>query len=251
MQGPVSFWYGGLTLPRTAALSSSRCTAKGTSAASSIVYQRHPSSELNRLFGERPFQGAVPEDAEVLFVGLDANYSAGLDGSPAFPSVLEYHRDGVSFWRRHGVHHPFLLPAYRGDGRRYHLNFARIGFTPQDAKKISFVELLHVPTVGRSQLDVGDLDHHHLQWIDALVTADRLRHVFLSAGVLRLMFASRRFSWLQPRGQSADVLPVLYAGAKTKVYLHLHFSNYGKFQAQLEREALAIGRLARTDLGGA
>lgn len=69
--------------------------------------------------------------ATFLFVGLDANYSPDLEASPSFQSVLEYHEDGVAFWRRYGVHHPFLLPEYRGDGRRYHRTFAKIGFKPK------------------------------------------------------------------------------------------------------------------------
>lgn len=97
------------------------------------MYRQHSSAELNRLFQARPFQGADPENAEFVFVGLDANYDEDLDGTSAFASILEYHRDGAAFWRRHGVHHPFLLPTYRGDGRRYHANFARIGFTPEHA----------------------------------------------------------------------------------------------------------------------
>jgi hypothetical protein len=157
---------------------------------------------------------------------------------------MEYHADGVSFWRRHGVHHPFLLPTYKGDGRRYHQNFARIGFTADDAERVSFLELLHVPTVGRSKLEVGDLAYEHMARIDSLITIGAPRHVFLSDGVARLMVQSKQFGWLTPRKATADALPVLYSQGGTKVYRHLHFSNYGKFQARLEREALAIARVA-------
>jgi hypothetical protein len=210
------------------------------------VYQPHPSAELNALFQHRPFQGAEPEQSRFLFVGLDANYDANLELSSSFPSVLEYHADGVAFWRRHSVHHPFLLPTYRGDGRRYHLNFARIGFSPAEAEHISFIELLHVPTVGRNKLEVGDLDPLHLARINSLVTAGGMRHVFLSKGVMRLMMATKRFGWLTTPKPSCGVLPILYSGGRTLVYLHLHFSNYGKFQAQMELEAQAITRLVNT-----
>jgi len=208
------------------------------------VYQQHPSADLNTLFRRRPFQGADPDGAEFLFVGLDANYAADLQTTPVFRSILEYHADGISFWRRHGVHHPFLLPTYKGDGKRYHQNFARIGFTADDAERVSFLELLHVPTVGRSKLEVGDLASEHMAKINSLVTTGAPRHAFLSASVTRLMVQSKQFGWLCPPKATADPLPVLYSRGATKVYLHLHFSNYGRFQARLEREALAIARVA-------
>jgi hypothetical protein len=214
------------------------------------VYQKHPSPALNDLFRDRPFQGAVPESSQFVFIGLDANYAASIEDSPVFSSLLEYHREGVSFWQRHGVHHPFLLPHYRGDGRRYHVNFARTGFGPQDAARVSFVELLHVPTVGRSTLHVSDLDPLHLGWVDSLISAGASRNVFISAGVLRLMLASRRFPWLDRSRPSSEILPVLYSRGDTKVYLHLHFSNYGKFQAQMDQEAAAIRELAQNSAGG-
>ena len=211
------------------------------------MYQSHPSAEMSELFRAQPFQGARPERAEFVFVGLDANYAPDLESSPAFRRVVEYHEDGVAFWRRHGVHHPFLLAAYRGDGRRYHRNFARIGFTPEDASRVSFIELLHVPTTGRSRLTARDLDAGHLAALDALIRAGAPRHVFLSAGVARLMRRSGRFNWLPRILPSGEVLPVLHRHESTVVHLHLHFSNYGKFQERMDREALAIAQLAKPD----
>lgn len=122
-------------------------------------------------------------------------------------------------------------------------NFAKIGFTPADASSVSFIELLDVPTVGRSRLEPRDLDERHLGRINALVTGGEPRYVFVSAGVVRLMLASRAFSWLKPQIRPQAVLPLLYSCGGTRVHLHLHFSNYGKFQAQLEREAIEIARL--------
>lgn len=86
-----------------------------------------------------------PQSARFLFVGLDANYAADVEGSPIFPSLLKYHEDGPRFWRSTGVHHPFLLPQYKGDGRRYHLTFAKIGFRPSHADLVSFTELYGWP----------------------------------------------------------------------------------------------------------
>lgn len=212
------------------------------------MYQRHPSRELNALFEHRPFQGADPSAATFLFIGLDANYAEDLETSSSYRSVLDYHADGVSFWQRTRVHHPFLLPTYRGAGRRYHLNFARIGFNPNHAGLVSFVELLHVPTAGRNtRLQTTDFASDHLASLSAFILEGCAKHIFVSAEVARLMRATGRFTWLGQAARSSAVLPVLYAQSDKRVYHHLHFSNYGKFQAQLEREAEAIGQLFRGD----
>jgi hypothetical protein len=204
------------------------------------MFQQHPSRILNQAFSDRPYQGVEPDRAEFLFVGLDANYSVDLERLEVFRDVLDYHEDGATFWRTHGVHHPFLLPNYRGDGQRYHRNFARIGFTPAHADRVSFVELLHVPTVGRSQLTPQDLDHSHLQKLDEAIRSGMTRYTFLSAGVAKLMQLSGAFPWLDTKNRSEGILPVLYASHGRSVHLHLHFSNYGKFRAQMEAEAKAI-----------
>jgi hypothetical protein len=211
------------------------------------MYQPHPSDELNARFRHRPYQGIEPSAATFLFIGLDANYDPNLERSPSFRSVLEYHEDGVAFWRRHGVHHPFLLPEYRGDGRRYHRTFARIGFTPKHADLVSFVELLHVPSVGRNKLAPQDLDLSHLKKINAAILQGKAKHIFVSAGVARLMQSSKAFSWLSKDAAGAKPLRVLYREPSRSVYSHLHFSNYGKFQRQLEEEAHAIAGLLPTD----
>lgn len=207
------------------------------------MYQLHPSEVLRALFSDRPFQGAPPSEATFLFIGLDANYAADIERSASFQQVLEYHHDGVAFWTRHGVHHPFLLLDYRGDGRRYHLNFSRIGFAPRHAAMVSFVELLHLPTDGRSLLESTDLDAAHLQMIESAVLRGRARHIFVSAEAVRLLRASGRFGWLAQRPLAAGPLPVLYRDSGRTVYLHLHFSNYGKFQQQMNEEAAAIAAL--------
>lgn len=211
------------------------------------MYQPHPSDELNVRFRHRPYQGVEPSAAAFLFVGLDANYDPALEGSASFRSVLEYHQDGVSFWRRHCVHHPFLLPEYRGDGLRFHRTFAKIGFTPEHAELVSFVELLHVPSVGRNKLEPIDLDPSHLLGINAAILHGKAKHIFISPGVARLMRASKLFPWLPKEAAGEGPLRVLYSESSRTVYSHLHFSNYGKFQQQLEREIHAISALLPTD----
>lgn len=86
------------------------------------MYNPHPSIHLNQAFSEKPFQGVPPETAMFLFLGLDANYSEVIEQSPIFCELLKYHENGVTFWKEYGVHHPFLLEGYRGDGRFYHRN---------------------------------------------------------------------------------------------------------------------------------
>jgi hypothetical protein len=210
------------------------------------MYQSHPSVELNAQFRQRPFQGVEPTAATFLFIGLDANYAPDLELSECFESVLEYHQDGVAFWRRHGVHHPFLLSGYHGDGRRYHRSFANIGFTEKHADLVSFVELLHVPSVGRNKLEPRDLDPSHLLGINSAVLHGKAKHIFMSVDVAHLMRASKAFPWLPKEAAGPGPLRVLYREPSRTVYSHLHFSNYGKFQQQLEAEARAIAALLPT-----
>ena len=83
------------------------------------MYLLHPSEPLRTAFTVRPYQGEAPENATFLFVGLDANYAADVADSPIFPELLAYLSDGVAFWQRTGVHHPFLLPGYgNADGAK-------------------------------------------------------------------------------------------------------------------------------------
>jgi hypothetical protein len=110
------------------------------------MYRSDPSQILSTLFARKPYQGASPDAARFLFVGLDANDAADIENSPIFQELLADHEDGTAFWRRHGVHHPFLLPQYTADGRRYRRTFAKIGFRPEHAELVSFIELLHLPT---------------------------------------------------------------------------------------------------------
>lgn len=122
------------------------------------MFHPQPSPALREAFARKPYQGQAPEQTRCIFVGLDANYAEDVERSPVWPDLLAYLDDGVRFWRDRGVHHPFMLPEYRGDGRKYHRTFAGIGFTPGHAAEVCFVERVHVPTFGRSALTVGDLD---------------------------------------------------------------------------------------------
>ena len=204
------------------------------------MYHLHPSETLRRVFAARPFQGAEPERASFVFVGLDANYSPDIESSAIFPQLLEYLSDGVAFWEKTGVHHPFLLPAYGNkDGTKYHRTFATIGFRPEHAHLVSFVEMLHLPTYGRSALDARDLDASHLQRLDRVICAGSARCVFVPAGVARLMRISGAFPWLPKVAESeGGALTVWHRTATTTVFCHYHLSTYGH-QEQKKREQIA------------
>jgi hypothetical protein len=185
----------------------------------------------------------TPESAEYIFVGLDANYHPGIESHPIFEHIVDYHEDGVRFWQTTGVHHPFLLPSYKGDGRRYHRAFAKVGFRTHHASLVSFVELLDLPTVGRSKLHLDDLSQAHLKRLNSAILEGNARRIFVSAGVLRLMRSSGAFPWLDRSSKVDGVLPVVFTDGVRNVYRHLHFSNYGKFDAQLKTEAQAIAAM--------
>lgn len=208
------------------------------------MYIRHPSQRLRHLFEEKPYQGAAPEQADVVFIGLDANYSPNLEQQPELYDRLEqYHRDGVAFWRERRVHHPFLAGGYRGGGLRFHRNFAEIQFRPEEAHRVSFIELVHEPTV-ESKLKATDLDPRHLARLQQLVSDGRPRRVFLCQQVIRLLRSHEsQFGFVPKPIETGDILPLLYREGETTVYQHLHFSCYGKVDHRRREEAKAIRAL--------
>lgn len=209
------------------------------------MYNIHPSILLNNIFSVKPYQGVAPEQATFLFIGLDANYAAQIETQPIFPKIMEYHKDGAAFWQKHGVHHPFLLPGYKGDGKRYHGSFARIGFMPEHANLVSFTELLHVPTVGRNKkIEAKDLDPSHLKQLNNAIINGKAKYVFISDGVARMMHSSGHFPWLslKPIGMDGP-LKIFHKRQGKTIYKHLHFSNYGKFEEQKRKELAYIGDL--------
>jgi hypothetical protein len=212
-----------------------------------FVYYAHPSQSLNRVFADRPFQGVAPEAATFLFVGLDANYSPSIEQSPVFPQVLDYLSDGVAFWRKTGLHHPFLLPEYRyGDGARYHRTFARIGFGAEHADLVSFIELLHVPSFGRSKLAVNDLDGDHLRRINQAIVGGGVRYVFVPDSVAKLMRATSAFPWLPDRAAGDGGALSIWSRTDTAtVFCHYHLSVYGHQEKKKREQIAEIGQLVR------
>lgn len=208
------------------------------------MYTIHPSAQLNNKFRHKPYQGAEPSQASFLFIGLDANYDAHIETNPIFQKVIDYHDDAVNFWQENGVHHPFLLPKYSGDGKFYHRSFARIGFCPEHANLVSFVELLHVPTVGRNKLVASDFNVEHLKMLNTAIIEGKAKFIFIPASVVRLMHLTNIFPWLAKKPIKSELpLGILYRNQTKIVFTHLHFSTYGKFEQLKIQEAEFISSL--------
>jgi hypothetical protein len=210
------------------------------------MYNIHPSEKLIQAFRKKPYQGCCPIQAEFLFIGLDANYAYDIEEQKIFPKVLEYHEDAISFWKKYNVHHPFLLDGYKGDGRKYHKEFSKIKLTCEDASRISFIELLHLPTTGRNDLRNADLDKSHLEYIHQAIFSQYTKAVFISDAVFRLMKKTSTFSWMQDARQIEGHSLKAFNETSPLIYKHLHFSTYGKFQAQKEKELKAIHTIIST-----
>lgn len=207
-----------------------------------MPYELHPSEELRAHFQGKPWQGNDPVKALFLFIGLDANYK-NIKDKEILREILDYHNDGVSYWRnKKRYHHPFMLPHYRGAGKRYHSKFAEIGFAPEDAELVSFIELLHLPTTGTSHLKPADLSRDHLRYLAKILDCGSARYVFLSPAVARLMRQTREFAWLPkiPLRKDGD-LSVLRERNGQIVYEIYHLScHYNKQLSKLNKQIAQI-----------
>jgi hypothetical protein len=114
-------------------------------------FGQHDFDKLKKIFIEKPFQGQYPDKSKVLFVGQDANYPKDISNE-LFKYILEYHENGVCFWKKYGIHHPFLLPEFKKEvgGIAYHKKFTKLCLGPKYAEHISFVELTDIPTFGNT-----------------------------------------------------------------------------------------------------
>ncbi len=210
-----------------------------------MPYTLHPSERLVSLFREKPWQGCNPSEAQFLFIGLDANYAADIEQS--LPEIFDYLKSGPDFWRRTGLHHPFRLPHYKGSGKRYHTKFAEIGFGSEHADIVSFVELLHLPTVGRSPLTVKDLSIEHLEKLSTVIESGKARYVFASAQVVNLMRQSKVFTWLD-RGaaRKEGAFDILREQNGQTIYQMYHFSCYGHQLEVLNRQIAELRRIVKS-----
>lgn len=210
------------------------------------MYHLHPNENLNNAFSNKPYQGVAPEKAKYLFIGLDANYDKEIHDNSAYAEIIEYLQDGVAFWEKYGVHHPFLLPTYGGDGQFYHKSFSRIGLGKDNAKDVCFIELVNRPTYGKSDLDVSDLNMEHLARIKNVLEGDVAQYVFVPTSVGNLMKKSGVFSWLPSKPKTVDsYLKEWCVVGSTQILWHYHFSAYGKFEEVKSKQLDEIGRLLR------
>lgn len=212
-----------------------------------MSYNLHNSERLKAYFRDRPWQGIDPFQALFLFVGLDANYDSNIDET--LPEVFDYLDDGVAFWRQNakGVHHPFRLSHYHGNGKKFHDRFAEIGFTPKHAALVSFVELFHLPTTGRSRLASTDLSSDHLCSLAQIFDEGSAEYVFISPGVARLMRRTGHFPWLPPTPLRIDGdLPVFRERNGQTVYGMYHLSCYGWQLIRLKRQISQVGKIVKS-----
>lgn len=144
----------------------------------------HTSMKLQDLYKEKYWQGQSPDKAKIIFLGLDANWDKDIENNNAFDKIAEYLKDGVLFWEKYGVHHPFLLPEYKKKGGyKYHKGFSKLGIDKRFANEVSFVELMNKPTYGISTkekyeyLSLVDLDY--LKKLNDIIFDNRRKIVIL------------------------------------------------------------------------
>ena len=122
-----------------------------------MKFNKHPSIQLVELFKKKPYQGQSPHQAKVIFLSSDANYSEEISNHSFFKLILEYHEDGITFWKKYGIHHPFLHATYpfkkNKGGVPFHKRFTSIGLTSDYAEYVCFLELLDIPTIGSMSKD--------------------------------------------------------------------------------------------------
>jgi len=210
-----------------------------------MPYTLHPSERLVSLFREKPWQGCDPSEAKFLFIGLDANYAPDIERT--LPEIFDYLASGPDFWRKTGLHHPFRLPHYNGSGKRYHVKFAEIGFGPEHADMVSFVELLHLPTVGRSPLTVKDLSTEHLGKLNTVIESGKAKYIFASAQVVNLMRQSKVFPWLEKSAlRKVGSFDVLVEQNGQTIYQMYHFSCYGHQLEMLNRQIAELRQIVQS-----
>ena len=208
-----------------------------------MKFDQHPSSKLLELYKMRPYQGQSPEKAKIIFLSSDANYSPEISNHPFFETILEYHMDGIAFWKQHGCHHPFLLPFYpfnkNTGGVPFHRTFSKLALGPEHASHISFLELLDVPTIGNRSKNNDRffelLSPEHLKYIDNLICGGGHKMFFVSRGVLRDMTMIKKnhslFSWYAGTAGTEQRYEKLISGNKVKEIYHFSSTQvYGQLK---------------------
>lgn len=197
-------------------------------------FHKHPSVLLNNLYKEKNHQGADPQTANILFVGRDPNWAIDVENMSMFHFVSDYLTDGITFWKTHNIHHPFLMSSYKGDGKRYHTIFSKLKLDSKHSSQISFVELIGFPTTGMAKKDnksfqgflISDLNLDHLIQLDGLINdlnktffvawglIDDFQYIYKKTGLFN------KFANLDKRNMDINDLNEF-----ENVFIHKHFSD--------------------------
>lgn len=196
-------------------------------------FKKHPSKSLIELYKLKNFQGANPASAKVLFVGKDPNWDVDIDTSPISNLVHDYLCDGVKFWEKHGIHHPFLHPEYDREGKKYHKAISKLNFKSNYADKISFVEIIGFPTTGMSSTNNKQFNKFllsaenkaHLIELDKLLN-DSSKMIFLFWGLINHLKFINKKTGLFKKFTEIDKTKLVRTDLNKidYFYIHKHFS---------------------------
>ncbi|WP_269226715.1 hypothetical protein [Flavobacterium eburneipallidum] len=196
-------------------------------------FQKHPSKALINLYNLRNFQGANPIDAKVLFVGKDPNWAINIEELSIFELVKEYLTDGVKFWKKYNIHHPFLHPKYDGEGKKYHTAISKLNLESNLANKISFIEIVGFPTTGMSSINNKQFNEYLLSQENRkhLIELDKLLNnpeklIFLFWGILNYLKYLNKKTGLFKKFSNIDKQSMNRTDLNKRgnIYFHKHFS---------------------------
>lgn len=198
-----------------------------------INFLKHPSSKLSELYKLRNYQGANPNEAKILFVGKDPNWASNIEDVSIFEAVHEYLSDGIKFWKKYQIHHPFLLPEYKGDGTKYHKAISRLNLKSDLADKISFIELIGFPTTGMSSRNPKQFNEYllaaenrnHLEQLSELLKS-RDKLIFLYWGLIDQLKSLHKSTGLFENFLAIDKTSMTRTDLNKvgNLYFHKHFS---------------------------
>lgn len=168
-----------------------------------------------------------------------------------FKYISEYLTDGVSFWKTYNIHHPFLLPTYKGAGKRYHRTFSKLKIASNAASKISFVELIGFPTIGNAtsrrrifkEYLISEENRNHLIELDRLLN-DLSKTIFIAWGLMddfKYLYIKtglfKKFSELKKNEMNISDLNQF-----GNIFIHRHFSD-AISNATLEKMTIKLKQL--------
>ncbi|MGL2999911.1 hypothetical protein [Flavobacterium sp. RSSB_23] len=197
------------------------------------IFQKHPSGILTSLYDKKNYQGSNPFEARVLLVGRDPNWAMNIEELTIFDMVKEYLSDGVSFWKKYKIHHPFLHQSYNGEGKKYHKAISRLNLGSSFADKISFVEIIGFPTTGMSSTNyklfneylLSSENKNHLKELDELFNNPE-KLIFLSWGLIDYLKYVNKKTGLFQKFTSIDKNSMVRTDLNKvgNIYFHKHFS---------------------------